>query len=243
MRASEECARRGTHGPHSGPEYCHERLSSSFDKLISEYDTKRRIEVLVGEFLRNDMISGKEILEVGCGLGYFSEVLCSRGGIVTACDISPSLVQRTRERVGCSCLLADALNLEACFGSRRFDVVVSSECIEHTQYPEKALIQMIRILKPGGYLSMSTPNILWQPLVRAASALRVRPYDGFENFSSWSRLRTLLRSNAMTIVNERGIHLYPFQLGGFGVLRWSDRRLQFLKKIMINICICAQKAQ
>ena len=58
------------------------------------------------------------------------------------------------------------------------DVVVSSEAIEHTAEPERAVSELYRVLKPGWYLVLSTPNRLWQGPVRIASAIGWRPYDG-----------------------------------------------------------------
>src|SRR5689334_16284797 len=167
-------------------EYCHDRLGETFEQALSEYDTRRRIEVLVDTFLTDEMVRGKETLEVGCGLGYFSQRLHDRGAKLIACDIGPGLVQRTRERVGCLALEADALDLERHFGAHRFDLVLSSECIEHTPSPRRALEQMAAVLKPGGFLALSTPNILWSPIVKLATALRLRPFDGHERFSSWA---------------------------------------------------------
>ena len=45
------------------------------------------------------------------------------------------------------------------FAPNQFDVVVSSECIEHTPDPAEAVRQMVLVLKPGGLLAISTPNL------------------------------------------------------------------------------------
>src|SRR5690606_25155216 len=116
----------------SSKELCHERLGDRFMYALSEYDTLRRVETLIDDFLPDETIVGKRALDVGCGYGYFSERLAARGAIVTACDIGQSLVDATVRRVGCRGVVADALGLEEKFGAASFDLVVSSECIEHT---------------------------------------------------------------------------------------------------------------
>lgn len=220
-------------------EYCHERLGNRFADALCEYDTRCRMDVLVDDFLSG--VRGLEVLDVGCGLGHFSERLSQRGAIVTACDIGPTLVRRTCERVGCEAVCADALALVQCFGRERFDVVLSSECIEHTPAPEEAIRQMTAVLRPGGYLSLSTPNLLWSPVVKLATLARWRPFDGLENFSTWSRLRRTLRDARMTIERERGLHLIPFQLKCYRLSRWLDRHCQWARWLMINLCILARK--
>lgn len=223
-------------------EYCHEKLADRFEQVISEHDTRRRLEVLIDEFLTDDMVAGKEALEVGCGIGQFSAGLQRRGAVVTATDIGPQLLENTRRRVGCECVQVDALHLVDHFGPDRFDLVLSSECIEHTPDPVAALRQMAGVLKPGGFLSVSTPNKVWWPIVALATKLRVRPFDGYENFIWWGTMRSTLRDAGLRIVQERGLHLFPFQLGLHGLSTWCDRHLQALRGVMINICVLAQKS-
>src|SRR5688572_21058079 len=68
-------------------EYVHEALGDIFERALSTYDTRRRVETLVDDFLPDSFVKGKSVLDVGCGLGFFSERLRQRGAHVTACDI------------------------------------------------------------------------------------------------------------------------------------------------------------
>lgn len=222
-------------------ELCHEKLGASFESALSVYDTQRRIKVLVDDFLSDESVAGKHVLEIGAGLGFFSERLKSRGARVLATDIGPGLLDRVRQRVGCETDVADALALESQFGRNRFDVVLSSECIEHTPSPEEALRQMARVLKPGGFLSVSTPNIVWYPVVAAATRLQLRPFDGLENFSSFGMIRRVLASEGVAVVREYGLHLFPFQLGMHRFSEWCDDHLQWLRRVMINVCVLGRK--
>ena len=222
-------------------EFCHERLGSRFAAALSDYDTTRRVEVLVDDFLTDAALVGKRVLDVGCGLGFFSKRLAERGAQVTACDLGPSLVRRTRDFVGCESVVADAMQLVRHFGEQSFDGVVSSECIEHVPQPAEALRQMIRVVKPGGFLSISTPNVLWRPIVQTATMLRLRPFDGHENFSSWQSLRRVFQSSGAVVRREVGVHLFPFQIPLHSLSRLCDRHLQCLRPLMINICMLAQK--
>jgi 2-polyprenyl-6-hydroxyphenyl methylase/3-demethylubiquinone-9 3-methyltransferase len=224
----------------SAREYVHEALGPKFADAISRYDLERRLAVLIDEFLPDDL-HGQSALDVGCGLGFFSERLVARGARVIGCDLGPGLARATHARAGCETVVADALALADQFGESRFDVVVSSECIEHTPDPLAAIGQMIGVLKPGGYISLSTPNVLWYPAVAGATALGLRPYDGLENFSSWRGLRRAIERQGATVVAERGLHLFPFQLPLHRLSAWCDRRLQVLRGAMINICLLARK--
>lgn len=222
-------------------EMTHERLGDRFASALSRYDTDRRVEVLVDEFLGRERLRGAKVLDVGCGLGDFSQRLADLGAEVTACDLGAGLVDRTRARVGCKAVVADALNLSATFEPESFDIVLSSECIEHTPDPERAVREMMRLVKPGGLLSLSTPNRLWWPVVRLASILKLRPFDGFENFSSWRGLRGQMAEFGLDVIQEKGLHAFPFQFGLHALSRWIDESMQPLRGGMINICILAKK--
>lgn len=222
-------------------EYCHEKLGENFEAALSSYDTTRRVQTLVDVFLSDEMVVGKRTLDVGCGLGFFSQRLKERGANVTACDLGPSLVERTRRTVGCDAVVADVLQLSQHFAPQSFDLVVSSECIEHTPDPRQSLLQMAAMLRPGGVLAVSTPNYIWSPVVKIATSLRLRPFDGHENFSSWRELSTILQSAGIDVLQRRGLHLYPFQFGLHSLSAWCDRNLQIARGIMINICILGRK--
>lgn len=225
----------------SEAEYCHERLGDEFESALSDYDTRRRVEVLVDDFLAEAATPGAKGLDVGCGLGFFSQALHNRGVEVLACDLGANLVQQTRSRVGCSGVVADALNLVEQFGEGQFDLVISSECIEHTPQPYEAVKQMAGVLKAGGMMSISTPNVVWQGIVRAATRLKLRPFDGYENFSSWQGLRQTLDECGIDVVREYGLHPIPFQFRLHRCSRVLEHYCQGLRLGMINICILGRK--
>ncbi len=224
----------------SEKELVHERLGESFETALSTYDTQRRVQVLIDEFLPRDAIVGKKVLDVGTGLGFFAERLSKLGAKVTAVDIGEGMLRKVRHRVGCECRQVDALGLLDVFGPESFDVVVSSECIEHTPDPGLAIHQMRAVLKSGGYLSISTPNLIWYPIVWTATKLKFRPFDGLENFSTFKRLRRTFAKEGLIIRKEKGLHLFPFQLKAHRTLTWCDDHLQLLKPFMINICLLGQ---
>jgi len=225
----------------SEKEYIHDRLGEEFARALSMYDTRRRVEVLIDEFLPDEALTSKRVLDVGTGLGFFAERLQQRGAAVTAVDIGQNLLKVVRERVGCECVCVDGLKLTDHFGFNRFDLAVSSECIEHTPDPAAVLRQMVNVVKPGGLISVSTPNILWSPVVKAATALRLRPFDGLEEFSTFSSIRSALEKSGAVVLREKGLHLFPFQFRLYRLSRWCDEHLQRLRPLMINLCVLARK--
>lgn len=223
-------------------EFSHERLGDAFATALSDYDTQRRVEILIDKFLAQTPLAGLKVIDAGCGLGFFSARLKALGAEVLATDIGPGLVEKTRQRVGCAGEIADVLQLSDQFGGNCFDGLVSSECIEHTPDPAEAVRQMVQVVKPGGFLSISTPNLVWWPVVKLATVLRLRPFTGHENFSSRAGLRHALETNGAIIERQFGLHLFPFQLPLHPLSTWCDDHLQGLRGVMMNICLLARKA-
>ncbi len=149
-------------------ELAHDRLTDRFDELMDDYDLGRRTEVLVDRFL-GGRLHGKLVLDAGCGVGGVTQALVARGARVIALDIGPKLAAEARARCGCPAVVGTLAATG--FASNSFDVVLSSEAVEHTPDPRQSVRELYRLVKPGGDLVLSMPNRLWQAPVRAASRL------------------------------------------------------------------------
>ncbi len=97
-------------------------------------------------------------LDLGCAYGYLIEQGVARGVEAYGADISSYALRRhppARGRLIQS--LADPLP----FLEARFDVVSAFDLLEHLDDPEAALREIGRVLKPGGFLLMTTPDPLY----------------------------------------------------------------------------------
>ena len=100
-----------------------------------------------------DRFGGRDLLEVGCGMG--SDLLqFARGGArVTGLDYTPRSVEITRRRfevygVPGRFTIGDAENLP--FPPASFDVVYSNGVLHHTPDTQRAVDEIFRVLRPGG---------------------------------------------------------------------------------------------
>ena len=104
---------------------------------------------------------GSRILDVGCGIGGSSRILAKHYGFnVTGITISPAQVKRAREltpsRLNCNFLVMDALDLK--FEDGSFDAIWSVEAGAHMIDKNKFADEMLRTLRPGGYLALADWN-------------------------------------------------------------------------------------
>lgn len=102
------------------------------------------------------------VVDLGCGHGTLLHVLSELPLQLrlTACDLSPVLVENTRRRVpGADVRVADIEALP--FSDASFDAAFATEVMEHLAEPLTALRGIRRVLKPGGWLLTSLPNRDW----------------------------------------------------------------------------------
>jgi SAM-dependent methyltransferase len=99
--------------------------------------------------------AGIRVLHAGAGEGALSQALQSRGYRVIACDGSPARFRAP----GIPCVQSD-INAPLPLASGFFDAVTSTEALEHLENPHHLSREFARILRPGGTLVLTTPNIL-----------------------------------------------------------------------------------
>jgi 2-polyprenyl-6-hydroxyphenyl methylase/3-demethylubiquinone-9 3-methyltransferase len=212
----------------------------SWDDWTNPYETQRRIDLVFGEFLADIDLRGKHLLDAGSGGGHFSERACSLGAAVTSLDVGENVLEQVKRRCDSTRVVGTTLDLP--FDEASFDVVLSTEVLEHTPDPKRGLRELARVVKPGGTLLVTTPGRLWQPVVWAASALKLRPYQGHENFM-WPRAAQRVLTEADIEVEWlKGFNLLPLFHRRFDpVLRLTDRLGQATPFLYVNFALRGRK--
>ncbi|MBV6430419.1 MAG: Ubiquinone/menaquinone biosynthesis C-methyltransferase UbiE [Bryobacteraceae bacterium] len=101
-------------------------------------------------------LSGKRILDVGCGKGRFARVLQERcpAARIAALDLSEAMLRFVPAPIGvCSGTMTSLP-----FASASFDCVYATESLEHAVGISTAVGEMCRVLKPGGKLVIIDKN-------------------------------------------------------------------------------------
>jgi 2-polyprenyl-3-methyl-5-hydroxy-6-metoxy-1,4-benzoquinol methylase len=110
--------------------------------------------------LSNHLRVGMKVLELGCGTGYFTRELARSGADIVAVDVSPELLEIAK--ADCSAPNVGYEIQNACAMSYRdvvFDSVVGSSVLHHLEI-EAALREIYRVLKVGGTIYFTEPNML-----------------------------------------------------------------------------------
>jgi 2-polyprenyl-3-methyl-5-hydroxy-6-metoxy-1,4-benzoquinol methylase len=115
--------------------------------------------------------SGTNLLDIGCAQGFFLFSASRAGYTAKGIEMSQDAAEYAIREFG---LDVEAKPFEELrFAENRFDVVTLWQVLEHVPYPLMILKEVHRILKPGGLLVVSTPNIEGIP----AKILRERWWD------------------------------------------------------------------
>lgn len=215
-----------------------EEIGEDFNAFMSQYDVARRT-ALIETLLKRITPKGLAI-EVGCGTGAITPVLLNRGLEVTVGDISLKLAQETAQRFQVTGIECDATQIP--LPDQSFNLIVSSEVVEHVPDPTKALREMARITAPGGHVIITSPNKLWYPLLWLSVKLGARKFAGNEVWLWPWEAAGILRQAGLEVVQISGCHLFPWQVPlAKLVLPVFDRFANYLWPFMINWGILARR--
>lgn len=124
---------------------------------------RKRLEIVLEWIDELAIPRGEKVLEIGCGSGRCTVALAQRNYLVHAMDSAAGMVDSTHERVGqagvgssVSIGLGDAHNLA--FRDGNFGLVLAIGVMPYLHSPQKALSEMARVLKPGGFLLVTAGN-------------------------------------------------------------------------------------
>jgi len=160
----------------------------------------------------------KEVLDVGCGTGILSMVLMERGAKKVVCgDMSGNMLEQCRKKAADKGYDVDQMEFRELdseslpFGDSTFDVVVSSMLLELVPDQKKAVAEMVRVVKPGGTLAISThgPEHYYELIDASLSSVSLTEFVHFLGYRHevWQMdevaLREILRHTGVVDIRTR----------------------------------------
>jgi SAM-dependent methyltransferase len=160
----------------------HRRISSRAEE-IWDWDTpagRVRAARRAGLFVEHGRLGpGRLALELGCGTGLFLEQVARSGAAVTGLDLSAELLAQARAR--CAGLpharLVRGNAEQTAFPAASFDVVYGSSVLHHLDTAAAAR-EVARLLRPGGRLVFTEPNLLNPQIAVTFLVWPLRPLFG-----------------------------------------------------------------
>ena len=127
-----------------------ERIDSRFVATSALFATEKKPFDRVIPF---EKLAGKDVLEIGCGMGLHSELIVRAGARLTAVDLSPTSIAATTARFnqkGLSATIMEADAEELPFPDRSFDFVWSWGVIHHSSRTARIVRNIARVLRSDG---------------------------------------------------------------------------------------------
>ncbi|KKS07498.1 MAG: Methyltransferase type 11 [candidate division WWE3 bacterium GW2011_GWE1_41_27] len=164
-------------------------IDTKLQKILSktgDLNFKRRVITMLDY---SDIQPGDNILDMGCGEGFYSMVLDNLYDCkITAVDFDPEILALAHKwldgRSNVTLEQGDITKLR--FPDSSFDKIVCTEVLEHIDDDKTAIKELYRVLKPGGVIAITVPNknypLLWDPLNKVRESLGLGHFSPMSGF-------------------------------------------------------------
>jgi len=164
-------------------------------------------------------LSGKNVLDVGCGGGILSESMALRGANVTGIDMgeAPLAVAKIHQKesgVEVNYLHSTAEKMAETH-AETYDIVTCLEMLEHVPDPSSVISACQKMVKPGGHVFFSTinrsPKSYLFAIIGAEYVLQLLPKGthDYKKLIKPSELSAWSRSAGLTVKNVKGMTYNP----------------------------------
>jgi 2-polyprenyl-6-hydroxyphenyl methylase / 3-demethylubiquinone-9 3-methyltransferase len=164
-------------------------------------------------------LSGRNVVDIGCGGGILSESMAAAGARVTGIDMAegPLTVAKLHQAESGADVSYEQMTAEALAQTRpaEFDVVTCLEMLEHVPDPSLVVRSCAELVKPGGQVFLSTinrnPKSFAFAIVGAEYLLKLLPAGthSYEKFIRPSELEEWARDAGLELRSSIGMHYNP----------------------------------
>lgn len=166
-------------------------------------------------------LSGKRVLDVGCGGGLLSEAMAKRGADVTGIDLAALTIEIAELHALESNVpvryVRESAETHATHAASAYDVVTCMEMLEHVPEPQSVLRALNRLVKPGGHVFLSTLNRNLKSYLLAVIGaeyvmnLLPRGTHTYERFIKPSELARWARTAGLNVEDVAGLAYDPLR--------------------------------
>ena len=197
-----------------------EQLASRWWDQNSEFKPLHQINPLRLDYIDQRVgLSGKKVIDVGCGGGILSESMAARGAEVTGIDMGEAPLEVARLHLLETGLQVDYQRMPAEEAAEKhagkFDAVTCMEMLEHVPDPSSVIAACAKLVKPGGQVFFSTinrnPKSYLFAIVGAEYVLRLLP-KGTHDYAKFIRPSELMRwtrATGLDTVDMTGLTYNP----------------------------------
>ena len=170
---------------------------------------KKVLKELISKYSKN-----KHFIEVGCAEGYFCNYALKQNALSsTGVEIAEKKIKIAQKRFPkCIFKKLDIFDVETL--EHKYDIVLCSEVLQHLVDYETAILKLIEIIHPRGYLIISVPNLSNSDRHKFAKiSAEMGPYELLQEIGGarFGRQNALWKFNSLKL-SEEIVQNYPLSL-------------------------------
>ncbi|WP_067126966.1 class I SAM-dependent methyltransferase [Microtetraspora malaysiensis] len=185
---------RMTTTPENHVDIAHSSRFNDYDRIAEGYTAENETGLVNAYYERPAMlelagdVTGRRILDAGCGSGPLFSVLRDRGAIVTGVDASAGMLEMARRRLGTDADLRVAdLASPLPFPDDAFDDVIASLVLHYLEDWGPTLAELRRVLRPGGRLLISVHHPFGITLFQHMAGEKPKYFETRSRTDEWTK--------------------------------------------------------